>query len=138
MLTRTLEAWILVAFLSQALASPNFFGLQRVNLWRLKQQQQSSGVLVQESSDLGPSEFPEQWFVQRLDHFSDNSSTFGQRYWVNDRHYTPGLGGPVIVLDGGETSGEDRLPYLDTGIVEILCRATGGLGVVLEHRYYGM
>lgn len=43
----------------------------------------------------------------------------------------------MIVLDGGETSGEDRLPYLDTGIVDILAEATGGVGVVLEHRYYG-
>jgi len=32
---------------------------------------------------------------------------------------------------------KDRLPFLDTGIVDILTNATGGLGVVLEHRYYG-
>ena len=32
---------------------------------------------------------------------------------------------------------QDRLPFLDTGIVEILAKATGGLGIVLEHRYYG-
>lgn len=32
---------------------------------------------------------------------------------------------------------QDRLPFLDTGIVDILAKATGGLGVVLEHRYYG-
>ena len=31
----------------------------------------------------------------------------------------------------------DRLPFLDTGIADILARATGGLGIVLEHRYYG-
>ena len=43
----------------------------------------------------------------------------------------------MIVLDGGETSGKNRIPFLDTGIVEILANATGGLGVVLEHRYYG-
>ncbi|RXW17807.1 hypothetical protein EST38_g8048 [Candolleomyces aberdarensis] len=41
------------------------------------------------------------------------------------------------VLDGGETSGEDRLPFLDTGIADILAKSTGGIGVVLEHRYYG-
>ncbi|EIW81201.1 peptidase S28 [Coniophora puteana RWD-64-598 SS2] len=82
-------------------------------------------------------EFPDQWFNQPVDHFSNDSATFAQRYWVNARHYTPGAGGPVIVLDGGETSGEDRLPFLDTGIVEILTRVTGGVGVVLEHRYYG-
>ena len=32
---------------------------------------------------------------------------------------------------------QERLPFLDTGIVEILARATGGIGIVLEHRYYG-
>jgi hypothetical protein len=41
------------------------------------------------------------------------------------------------VLDGGETSGEDRLPFLDTGVLDILAEATGGLSIVLEHRYYG-
>ncbi|TRM64169.1 serine carboxypeptidase S28-domain-containing protein [Schizophyllum amplum] len=83
-------------------------------------------------------EFPEQWFEQPLDHFNNETGdTFLQRYWFSTRHYTPGAGGPVIVLDGGETSGEGRLPFLDTGIVEILTRATGGVGVILEHRYYG-
>ena len=102
-------------------------------------------------------EFPEQFFSQPLDHFSDSLGiTFGQRYSVNSRHYVKG--GPVIVLDGGETSGvgmryhdsswvvlhpayptinTDRLPFLDTGIVDILAQATNGLGIVLEHRYYG-
>jgi hypothetical protein len=77
--------------------------------------------------------FPEQWFTQPIDHFSQDSQTFKQRYWINKRHYIPG--GPVIVIDAGEASGEDRLPFLDTGIAEILANATGGIGVVLEHRY---
>lgn len=52
-----------------------------------------------------PPEFPELYFEQPLDHFSnDTSVVFGQRYWVNSRHYAEG--GPVFVLDGGETSGE--------------------------------
>lgn len=81
-------------------------------------------------------QFRAQWFKQPLDHFDKaRSETFLQRYWVSDRHYQSG--GPVIVLDGGETSGENRLPFLDTGIVDILAKATHGLGVVLEHRYYG-
>ena len=80
-------------------------------------------------------EFPPQWFEQPLDHFAKESPLFKQRYWVSKRHYRQG--GPVIVLDGGETSGEDRLLFLDTGIVDILAKATGGMGVILEHRYYG-
>lgn len=31
----------------------------------------------------------------------------------------------------------NRLPFLQKGIVSILAEATGGLGVILEHRYYG-
>lgn len=41
------------------------------------------------------------------------------------------------MLQSGETSGEGRLPFLQKGIVAQLSEATGGLGVILEHRYYG-
>ncbi|RDB14917.1 putative extracellular serine carboxypeptidase [Hypsizygus marmoreus] len=127
-------------------------GPQGVNLWKLGKTHGSSGSLfakethpfiVQDSGTLSSTEatantdFRARWFEQPLDHFSKTGHTFHQRYWVNDRHYVAGPGTPVIVLDGGETSGEDRLPFLDTGIVEILAQATGGVGVVLEHRYYG-
>ena len=82
--------------------------------------------------------FRAQTFAQPLDHFHNTTElTFQQRFWVNARHYRPRPGAPVIVIDGGETSGEDRLPFLDTGIADLLARATGGVGVVLEHRYYG-
>lgn len=95
------------------------------------------------------------WHSQPLDHFNKHDKrTWNQRYWINTRHYKPNTSAPVIVLDGGETSGANRLPFLDTGlscqstifvhslislqgIVEILAKATGGVGVVLEHRYYG-
>ncbi|GLB38681.1 putative peptidase S28 [Lyophyllum shimeji] len=120
---------------------------QGVNLWRLEKIQAAKVSKGSLSSDLpgldgaqgvlSRTEFPARWFEQPLDHFSNTGHTFQQRYWVNDRHYNTTVGGPVIVLDGGETSGEDRLPFLDTGIVEILAKATGGVGVVLEHRYYG-
>ncbi|KAH9936342.1 serine carboxypeptidase S28-domain-containing protein [Fomitopsis serialis] len=126
------------------------FGPQGINLWKLDvaREKHSQKLLVDHSIDSQTSgqlplsaapnqEFPEHYFTQPLDHFSNSSHTFGQRYWINTRHYKPGTAAPVIVLDGGETSGEDRIPFLDTGIVEILARATGGVGVVLEHRYYG-
>lgn len=123
-------------------------GAQGVNFWRLQaadgraKTRQSSANFAQVPL-AGPHEptlFLPFWFEQPVDHFAqDNSSagTFKQRYWVNTRHYNATRGGPVFVLDGGETSGEDRLPFLDTGIMEILPKAAGGIGIILEHRYYG-
>ncbi|KAJ6584032.1 serine carboxypeptidase S28-domain-containing protein [Mycena vulgaris] len=122
-------------------------GAQGVNLWKLEKAAAAAATskfFVQDGSDFGPDTeenvagFKAQWFRQRVDHFSETSNaTYLQRYWVNMRHYNATKGGPVIVLDGGETSGMNRIPFLDTGIVEILARSTGGVGVVLEHRYYG-
>ncbi|KAI0247490.1 hypothetical protein BJV78DRAFT_1285481 [Lactifluus subvellereus] len=77
-----------------------------------------------------PSKFSVQTFTQLLDHFYNTDATFQQCFWVNTRHYKPRSGAPAIVIDGGETSGEDRLPFLDTGI---LARAIGGIAVVLEY-----
>ncbi|BGP26294.1 extracelular serine carboxypeptidase [Rhodotorula toruloides] len=61
--------------------------------------------------------------------------TWQQRYWFDATFYKPG--GPVFLLDAGETDGEGRLPFLSQGILRILSEATGGLGIVFEHRYYG-
>lgn len=83
-------------------------------------------------------------FTQPLDHFDGSTNlTFQQRYWYSTKNYkgpherANGTSVPVIVLEGGETSGLDRLSYLDHGILDILTKKTGGIGVVLEHRYYG-
>ena len=94
-------------------------------------------------------------FDQPTSHFdSQHNATFCQRYWIDASSYK--AGGPIFVLDGGETSGADRyvhapaclahdsavdahcsIPFLQQGILEILSNATGGLSIVLEHRYYG-
>ncbi|KAH8835052.1 peptidase S28 [Flagelloscypha sp. PMI_526] len=111
--------------------------LRRLTRGRAEFTTAHSAVPVAQSTFNVETEFPEQWFEQPVDHFNASYGTFKQRYWVSTRHYTAGGSGPVIVLDGGETSGEDRLPFLDTGIVDILARATNGVGVILEHRYYG-
>lgn len=77
-----------------------------------------------------------------IDHFHNDSmyephsnGSFNMRYWFDAQYYKPG--GPVIVLCAGETSGVGRLPFLAKGIVAQLSQATNGLGVILEHRYYG-
>lgn len=147
---------VLAALLPAALAIQNVpelgFGAhgslaQQVNLWQLRKQaaerENHANLVVQDSAQATnyPSgltdEFEERWFEQPVDHWSSDDATFRQRYWVNTRHYNATKGGPVFVLDGGETSGVNRLPFLNTGIMEILPKATGGIGIILEHRYYG-
>ena len=64
-----------------------------------------------------------------------SSGTFNLRYFFDATYYKPG--GPVIVLESGEDDATDRLPFLQKGIVHQLAQATGGIAVVLEHRYYG-
>ncbi|BGP56935.1 hypothetical protein JCM8202v2_004571 [Rhodotorula sphaerocarpa] len=82
--------------------------------------------------DYGPN-----YFRQRVSHVEPHRSeaTFRQRYWFDASFYQPG--GPIFLLDGGETDGAGRIPFLESGILHILAEATGGMGVVLEHRYYG-
>ncbi|BGP01875.1 hypothetical protein NBRC10513v2_005515 [Rhodotorula toruloides] len=63
------------------------------------------------------------------------NETWQQRYWFDATFYKPG--GPVFLLDAGETDGEGRLPFLSQGILRILSEATNGIGIVFEHRYYG-
>ncbi|KAI1080795.1 peptidase S28 [Whalleya microplaca] len=86
--------------------------------------------------------YPEYNLSTPIDHFHNDSlyephsnGSFNLRYWYDAQFYKPG--GPVIVLASGETSGTDRLPFLQKGIVYQLAKATGGVGVILEHRYYG-
>ena len=77
-----------------------------------------------------------------VDHFQNesmyephSSATFQLRYWFDATYYKSG--GPIIMLSSGEDTGVDRLPYLQKGIVHQLAQATHGIGVILEHRYYG-
>ncbi|RMJ08845.1 hypothetical protein BHE90_000662 [Fusarium euwallaceae] len=77
-----------------------------------------------------------------VDHFHNDTlyephsdEKFPLRYWFDAQYYKEG--GPVIILASGETSGEDRLPFIEHGILKMLAEATNGIGVILEHRYYG-
>ncbi|KAH7348573.1 putative serine protease K12H4.7 [Rhexocercosporidium sp. MPI-PUGE-AT-0058] len=77
-----------------------------------------------------------------IDHFHNDSlyephsdEKFNLRYWFDATYYKDG--GPVIVLQSGETDGVGRLGFLQKGLLHDLAVATNGIGVVLEHRYYG-
>lgn len=84
---------------------------------------------------LSSSSFPPHSFVQKVSHDPQvpSNSTFKQRYWFDASHYKKC--GPVFLLDAGETNGEGRIPFLEKGILRILSEATGGIGIVFEHRY---
>lgn len=77
-----------------------------------------------------------------VDHFHNeskyaphSSGTFNNRYWFDDTYYKPG--GPVFLIITGESNGDYRLPILQNGIAYQFNKAFGGLGVVIEHRYFG-
>lgn len=77
-----------------------------------------------------------------IDHFHNesqyephNDGTFNNRYWFDASHYKPG--GPIILFVAGEAPGDYRFPLLEKGILYQLASAHGGIGVILEHRYYG-
>ncbi|KAJ1973614.1 hypothetical protein H4R35_004026 [Dimargaris xerosporica] len=72
---------------------------------------------------------PEQWFPQLVDHFGLTSATFPQRFFVNDTWYQ--AGGPIY----RESANSAR--RVQRGFLMDLARATKGLVVSLEHRYYG-
>lgn len=97
----------------------------------------SSSQLHFEAGEKSARRFGPHAFKQKVSHVDDENGgkEWHQRYWFDATFYKPG--GPVYLLDGGETSGEDRIPFLETGILRILAEATSGLGVILEHRYYG-
>lgn len=87
-------------------------------------------------------ECPSYNFSVPIDHFHNetkyephSSDFYNLRYYVDDTYFTPG--GPVILIGCGEVSCTPRLPYMNQGIGKILAEATGGLTVLLEHRYYG-
>ncbi|WWD21383.1 hypothetical protein CI109_105868 [Kwoniella shandongensis] len=129
-------------------------GRPQIGLWKALLRQKERELQLEEdlSSDLLTSEntqhtfsaskvkskpkFEAHCFPQLISHFDDSvNGTFCQRYWLDASSYKEG--GPVFVLDGGETSGADRIPFLEKGILQILSNATNGLSIVLEHRYYG-
>ncbi|KIX99447.1 uncharacterized protein Z520_05023 [Fonsecaea multimorphosa CBS 102226] len=93
--------------------------------------------------DVDPTElYPAHYISMPVDHFHNESryephsnKTFNLRYYFDATYYKPG--GPVIVLQSGEADASTRLPYLQKGIVYQLASALNGIGVVLEHRYYG-
>lgn len=81
-------------------------------------------------------------FSVPIDHFHNEThyephtnGSFNIRYWFDNTHYKPG--GPVFLLAGGETDASMILPVLSHGVFAELMKKYNGIGLILEHRYYG-
>ena len=127
----------LLPFVTAKTASQTIHNLRKSTLRDLSSQKHL------QRRDVDPSTlYPEHNLSVPIDHFHNESmyaphsdGMFNLRYWFDATYYKEG--GPVIVLESGETDGTGRLPYLQKGILHQLAEATNGVGVVLEHRYYG-
>ena len=75
---------------------------------------------------------PTQWFTQSVDHNGRNNGTFQQKYYVSVEHYRPG--GPILLFQGDEAT---SLYCLEKTIFHDFARNLNGIGVALEHRYFG-
>ena len=136
-LTLAILALLLTQPLRAAISS-NFAATPPVEFQKLIT---SSSCLIRRDAD-PETLYPAYNLSVPIDHFHNESAyephedgTFPLRYWFDAQYYQDG--GPVIVLQGGETSGSDRLGFLQKGLIHQLAQATNGIAVVLEHRYYG-
>ncbi|KAK2624620.1 hypothetical protein QTJ16_005813 [Diplocarpon rosae] len=77
-----------------------------------------------------------------VDHFHNDSryephsdEMFDLWYWIDYSYYQPGA--PVFLFQAGENLEGGQSDILEKGMLHDLKAATGGMLVVLEHRYYG-
>lgn len=71
-----------------------------------------------------------------IDHNDSSVGTYQNCYWVNEEHYTPG--GPVFVLDSGESSGDtmaEHMLFNSSTFFGNVLEEFHGMGLVWEHRY---
>lgn len=84
-------------------------------------------------------------FTQTLDHFDHTTNlTFQQRYWysladyvLNSARSHRAAPSAIFLFDAGEFNAEERLAMLDTHLISNFTKSFGGIGIVLENRYYG-
>uniref|UniRef100_A0A0N4VX38 Alpha/beta hydrolase n=1 Tax=Haemonchus placei TaxID=6290 RepID=A0A0N4VX38_HAEPC len=75
------------------------------------------------------------WFVNRVNHFSDYPDVYNQRYWYYDQWYR--TGGPAFLMLGGEGAQDPSwLQQEDLEWIQ-LAKQHGAMLFLLEHRYYG-
>ncbi len=73
-----------------------------------------------------------QYWNSKVDNFAANSTTFQQRYYVDDQYYTGGSA-PIFY----EIGGEGTLNGPPGGFIATLAKQYGAKLIALEHRFYG-
>ncbi|KAJ5261208.1 serine carboxypeptidase S28-domain-containing protein [Penicillium angulare] len=99
-----------------------------------------TGSKRQYDSESGPT-VPSYYFDVPVDHFSSNTDTYKNLYYVNDTYYK--TGGPVILQDMGEegftqSAAQIYMAEEDARSASMeLARQLHGIVIGWEHRYYG-
>lgn len=79
---------------------------------------------------------PNQWFLQKLDHFdSTNPGTWWQRYQTNETWFKNSRNSPVFLMIGGE--GQISAQWMVQGAWMGYAEKYNALCFQLEHRFYG-
>ncbi|TKA44774.1 hypothetical protein B0A54_04725 [Friedmanniomyces endolithicus] len=134
--------WYATAFTTLSEALTTSLSGERTTIARLRQDvEERKWRLAKRDTDPALL-YLEHNFSTPIDHFHNESmyephsnGSYPMRYWFDATYYKPG--GPVIILQAGEAPATGRLPILQKGILHQLAIATHGIGVVMEHRYYG-
>ncbi|KAI7899923.1 peptidase S28 [Cokeromyces recurvatus] len=71
-----------------------------------------------------------------LDHFTNNSMTFKNRYWLNTDYYKSN--GPIILYNGGEDEVDNVSYVLLNSTMSQLTQRLNGILIYMEHRFYGL
>lgn len=78
-------------------------------------------------------QIPKYYTDQFVDHFSEDTETWPNRYYVGEEHWK-GPGYPLIVIMGGEGEIDEVLyPY----VMDVLAPKFGAYVLQTEHRFYG-
>ncbi|KAI3383561.1 hypothetical protein SNEBB_005366 [Seison nebaliae] len=92
------------------------------------------GKLGEPHSSLQYEEVDDLWFYQKLDHFSDNPTTWKQRYFINSQYFDKS-NGPIFLMIGGE--GEASKKWMTSGAWTEYAKKFNALLIQIEHRFYG-
>ena len=76
------------------------------------------------------------FFEQSIDHTLNTTSTFQQRYYLNDTSWA-GPGSPILVIMGGEGAIPPSVGFFYPWVVDVLAPRFGALVLEPEHRFFG-